>query len=209
MTIDLGKDYLSTAKKLVAGPPMAVKILEAIVVIGFFAMFLYVTIYGFTHESAEVGFCGWVACVAVLGVGYWTYFTPDNKTLTPDMAGIEALTVFDNSNLEFNDANAKPDSKSVGAITLDDDSNNYKLAKATWDGNHTINVKPVNKSGKAMLTVVNYCRKHKVYKKGIHFKLRSYIYKTTATYTNEQGKVTLTANAIKPDKLIKQISQGK
>ena len=205
MTIDLGKDYLSTAKKLIAGPPMTVKILEAIVVIGFFAMFLYVTIYGFTHESAEVGFGGLIACVVVLGIGYWTHFTPDNKTLTPDMAGIEALIVFDKSNLNFNDANAKPDSKSVGTITLDDD--NYKLAKATWNGNHTINVKPVNKSGKAMLTVANYCRKHKVYKKSIHFKLRSYIYKTTATYTNEQGRVTLTANATKPDKLIRKIEQ--
>lgn len=58
-----------------------------------------------------------------------------------------------------------------------------------------------------MLTVVNYCRKYKVYKKGIHFKLRSYIYKTTATYTNEQGRVTLTANATKPDKLIRKIEQ--
>lgn len=207
MTIDLGKDYLSTAKKLVAGPPMTVKILEAILIVCFFAMFLYVIIYGFTHESIEAVFVGLVACITVLGIGYWTYFTPDNKTLTPDMDGVESLTVFDNSNLEFNDANAKPDSKSVGLITLDDDSNDYKLAKATWDGNHTINVKSVNKSGKAMLTVVNYCRKYKVYKKGIHFKLRSYIYKTTATYTNEQGRVTLTANATKPDKLIRKIEQ--
>lgn len=119
-------------------------------------MFLYITIYGFTHESAEAVLGGLIACIAVLGIAYWIYFTPDNKTLTPDMAGIESLTVFDNSNLDFNDANAKPDSKSVGAITLDDDSNNYKLAKATWNDNHTINVKPVNKSGKAMLIVANY-----------------------------------------------------
>ena len=207
MTIDLGKNYLSTAKKIVAGPPITVKILGAIVVIGFFAMFLYVTVYGFTHESTDVGFGGLIACVAVLGVGYWMYFTPDNKTLTPDMAGVESLIVFDKSNLEFNDANAKLDSKSVGTITLDDDSDNYKLAKATWDGNHTINVKPVNKSGKAMFTVANYCRKHKVYKHGIHFKLRAYIYKTVATYTNEQGKVTLTANATNPDHIVRKINR--
>lgn len=207
MTIDLGKDYLSTAKKLVAGPPMEVKILEAVLVVCFFAMFLYVIIYGFTHESAEAVLGGLIACITVLGIGYWIYFTPDNKTLTPNMYGVEALSVFDDANLEFNDANAKPDSKSVGTITLDDDSDNYKLAKATWNGNHTINVKPVNKSGKAMLTVANYCRKHKVYKKGIHFKLRSYIYKTTATYTNEQGKVTLTANATNPDHIIRKIER--
>ena len=207
MTIDLGKDYLSTAKKLIAGPPMTVKILEAILVISLFAMFLYVIIYGFTHESAEAVLVGLIACITVLGIGYWIYFATDNKTLTPDMCSVETLSVFDDVNLEFNDVNTKPDSKSVGTITLDDDSNNYKLAKATWDGNHMINVKPVNKSGKAMLTVANYCRKHKVYKKSIHFKLRSYIYKTTATYTNEQGRVTLTANATKPDKLIRKIEQ--
>ena len=207
MTIDLGKDYLSTAKKLVVGPPMAVKILEVILIISFFAMFLYVIIYGFTHESAEAVLVGLIACITVLGIGYWTYFAPDNKTLTPNMVGIESLTVFDNSNLEFNDANTKPDSKSVGTITLDDDSNNYKLAKATWDGNHTIKVKPVNKSGKAMLIVANYCRKHKVYRRGIHFKLRSYIYKTVATYTNEQGKVTLTANATNPDHIVRKINR--
>lgn len=207
MTIDLGKDYLSTAKKLVAGPPMAVKILEAILLVCLFAMFLYVIIYGLTHASAEAVLGGLIACIAVLGIGYWIYFAPDNKTLTPDMCSVETLSVFDDVNLEFNDANTKPDSKSVGTITLDDDSNNYKLAKATWDGNHTIKVKPVNKSGKAMLIVANYCRKHKVYRHGIHFKLRSYIYKTVATYTNEQGRVTLTANATKPDKLIRKIEQ--
>lgn len=207
MIIDLGKDYLSTAKKLVAGPPMAVKILEAILLVCLFAMFLYVIIYGFTHESVEAVLVGLMTCITVLGIGYWTYFTPDNKTLTPDMDGVESLTVFDNSNLEFNDANTKPDSKSVGTITLDDDSNNYKLAKATWDGNHTIKVKPVNKSGKAMLIVANYCRKHKVYRHGIHFKLRSYIYKTVATYTNEQGKVTLTANATNPDHIVRKINR--
>lgn len=81
----------------------------------------------------------------------------------------------------------------------------YEVAKCVWNGKHTIKLIPLNKSGQALATVVDYCRKNKV-EKNDSLKLKVRKSYTTVKYKTKQGQITMTAKVSNPDKLIKQIS---
>lgn len=112
--------------------------------------------------------------------------------------------LFFKSNLNFD--GIASEKKMVGYAKLR--NSDYKVAKCVWNGKHTIKLIPLNKSGQALATVADYCRKNKA-EKNDDLKLKVYKNYTTAEYKTKQSQITITAKATKPDKLIKQISQSK
>lgn len=112
--------------------------------------------------------------------------------------------LFFKSNLSFD--GIASEKKMVGYAKLY--NSDYEVAKCVWNGKNTIKLIPLNKSGQALVKVVDYCQKNKV-EKNDSLKIRVCKTYTTAKYKNKQGQITITAKAIKPDKLIRKISQGK
>lgn len=171
-------------------------------------IFIGLGIWLIKSKSKGLGAFSTIAGILMLCTGIYGSTTGVQTIHKETAPSLTLASNYDNlffkSNLNFD--GIASEKKMVGYAKLR--NSDYKVAKCVWNGKHTIKLIPLNKSGQALATVADYCRKNKA-EKNDDLKLKVYKNYTTAEYKTKQGQITITAKATKPDKLIKQISQIK
>lgn len=198
--LKLGKNYLEKASK-----PSSMYI--DVIICAFVGAVIFIGLGIWLIKSKSRGLGTFSTIVGVLMLctdiyGLTTEVQTIHKESTPSLIlASNCDSLFFKSDLNFD--GIASEKKMVGYAKIH--NTDYEVAKCIWNGKHTIKLIPLNKSGQALATVADYCRKNKV-EKNDSLKLKVRKSYTTVKYKTKQGQITITAKVSNPDRLIKQIS---